>query len=85
MSSLSRTRAREFKPVNLALAGQRFIQFPLAAEQSQQQMRAQLLAIINVLVTRSETVDRKDSCLHAVNTNVALSQPGLRLDNAVMP
>jgi hypothetical protein len=49
--------ADQFHPIQRALARQRFVQFPLAAEQSQQRIRAQLLMIVEVLVAQRQPVN----------------------------
>ncbi len=49
--------AGQLQPVQRALARQRLIQLPLAAEQSQQRIGAQLLVIVEVLVAQRQPVD----------------------------
>ncbi len=54
---IAQAAAGQFQPVQRALAGQRLIQFALAAEQPQQRIRAQLLVIVQVLVAQRQPVD----------------------------
>ena len=49
--------SHQLQPVQRAFAGQRRFQFPLAAEQSQQRIRAQLLVVVQVLVAQRQPVD----------------------------
>jgi hypothetical protein len=49
--------ANQLQTVQRALAGQRFIQIALATEHRQQRIRAQLLMIVEVLVTQRQPVD----------------------------
>ena len=49
--------ANQFQPVQRALAGQRLVQLPLAAEQCQQRIAAQLLMIAEILVAQRQTED----------------------------
>ena len=49
--------AGQFQPVQRALAGQRLIQFPLAAEQPQQRIVAQLLVIVEVFIAQRQPID----------------------------
>ena len=49
--------ANQFPPVQRALAGQRLVQGALAAEQSQQRIRAQLLMIAEIFIAQRQPVD----------------------------
>jgi hypothetical protein len=49
--------AGQLQPVQRALAGQRFFQLALAAEQPQQRVGAQLLMIVEILVAQRQPVD----------------------------
>ena len=49
--------ASQFQPVQRALAGQRLIQIPLAAEHPQQRIGAQLLVVVEVFVAQRQPVD----------------------------
>jgi len=44
----------KFEPVQRALARQRLVQFPLAAEHGEQRIAAQLLVIVEVFVTKRQ-------------------------------
>ena len=49
--------ADQLQPVQRALAGQRLIQLPLAAQQSQQRIGAQLLVIVQVFIAQRQPID----------------------------
>ena len=49
--------AGQLQTVQRALAGQRLIQVPLAAQQPQQRIRAQLLMIVQVFIAQRQTID----------------------------
>jgi hypothetical protein len=54
---ITQAAAGQLQTVQRALAGQRFIQFPLAAQQPQQRIIAQLLVIVQVFVAQRQTID----------------------------